>query len=126
MRIKVFFSLSINNTLAFCDTRKEHLKVLNWTFMWFEAISGLKINLHNSELIHIGEVPNFEELVRVLGCKVGGFYPLLLFGLPFKSHFQFPLCLGGSERKISEVTRFMENTIFIKRREIDFGKKHSF
>ena len=89
MRIKVFFSLSINNTLAFCDTRKEHLKVLNWTFMWFEAISGLKINLHKSELIPIGEVPNFEELVRVLGCKVGSI-PSCYLGFPLRATFNSP------------------------------------
>ena len=39
--------------------------------MWFEALSGLKINLEKSELILVGEVPNMEELVGILGCRVG-------------------------------------------------------
>ena len=39
--------------------------------MWFEACSGLKINLEKSELIPVGDVPNLEELAEVLDCKVG-------------------------------------------------------
>ena len=39
--------------------------------MWFEACSGLKINLEKSELIPIGDVHNMEEFAKVLGCKVG-------------------------------------------------------
>ncbi|RVW28818.1 hypothetical protein CK203_096920 [Vitis vinifera] len=40
-------------------------------FMWFEACSGLKINLEKSELIPVGDVPNLEELAEVLDCKGG-------------------------------------------------------
>ena len=39
--------------------------------MWFEVISGLKINLIKCELIPIGWVENLEELAFELGCKVG-------------------------------------------------------
>ncbi|RVW72345.1 putative mitochondrial protein [Vitis vinifera] len=41
--------LFADDTLVFCDASKEHVEVLSWVFMWFEAISGLKINLHKSE-----------------------------------------------------------------------------
>ena len=40
-------------------------------------ISSLEINLDKSELILVREVSNVEELVRVVGCKVGAL--LLLF-----------------------------------------------
>ena len=36
-----------------------------------EAISGLKINMENSELIPIREIENVEGLASVLGYKVG-------------------------------------------------------
>ncbi|RVX06410.1 hypothetical protein CK203_023716 [Vitis vinifera] len=36
-----------------------------------EACLGLKINLKKSELILVGDVPNFEEFAEVLGWKVG-------------------------------------------------------
>ena len=39
--------------------------------MEFEAISVLKINLENSELILVGRVLIMEELADILGCKVG-------------------------------------------------------
>ena len=32
---------------------------------------GFKINLEKSELISVGRVPIMEELVDILGCKVG-------------------------------------------------------
>ena len=49
--------------------------------MWFEALSGLKINLNKSEIIPIGPVDNVEELASELGCKNGSF-PTSYLGLP--------------------------------------------
>ena len=46
--------------------------------MWFEAMSGLKINLVKSE---IGPVTNAEELASELGCKIGSL-PTSYLGLP--------------------------------------------
>ncbi|KAL6343049.1 hypothetical protein AAG906_017861 [Vitis piasezkii] len=34
-----------DDTLIFCDAEADQLQYLSWTFMWFEAISGLKVNL---------------------------------------------------------------------------------
>ena len=49
--------------------------------MWFEAMSGLKINLSKSEIIPIGPVTNMVELASELGCKIGSF-PTSYLGLP--------------------------------------------
>lgn len=38
--------------------------------MWFEAISGLKVNLDKSDLILVGRVENVDDLACELGCKV--------------------------------------------------------
>ena len=46
--------------------------------MWFEAISGLKVNLDKSELILMGRVEKVDDLACELGCKVGTF--LLTWG----------------------------------------------
>ena len=57
--------------------------------MWFESISGLKINLEKSELIPVGNVFNMEKLARTLGCKEGTIpttYLSLPLGAPHKSH----------------------------------------
>ena len=45
---------------------------LSWLLMWFEIISGLKINLAKGELIPIRRVLNVEFTFEV-GCKVGVF-----------------------------------------------------
>ena len=49
--------------------------------MWFEAMSGLKINLAKSEIIPIGPVNNLVELASELGCNIGSF-PTSYLGLP--------------------------------------------
>ena len=49
--------------------------------MWFEAVSGLKINLNKSEIIPLGRVDNVESLAVELGCRVGSL-PTRYLGLP--------------------------------------------
>ena len=65
--MEVFHLLFANDTLILCDADKENIEYLSWVFMWFEAISRLKINLEKSEVISNGDVSNMEDLVKVLG-----------------------------------------------------------
>ena len=60
-----------DDTIIFCEARKDHLTHLNWILFWFEAASGLRINLAKSEIISVGEVVEMEELAVELGCRVG-------------------------------------------------------
>ena len=73
--------LYADDTLIFCQADMEQLKYLSWILMWFEVLSGLKINLNKSEIIPIGSVDNAEELASELGCKVRQF-PTSYLGLP--------------------------------------------
>ena len=76
------------DTLVFCGTFQDQMKYLSWTLMWFEAISGMRINLDKSDLIPVGCVENMEALATELDCKVGGLpssYLGLPLGAPFKS-----------------------------------------
>ena len=50
--------------------------------MWFEVVSGLKVNLSKSEIIPVGRVENVEGLAAELGCSVGS-HPSMYLGLPF-------------------------------------------
>ena len=80
--------LFADDTLIFCDVDAEQLQYLNWTFMWFEAILGLKVNLSKSEVIPVGEGIHMETLALVLGCKIGSLptsYLGLPLGAPYKS-----------------------------------------
>ncbi|RVX20582.1 putative ribonuclease H protein [Vitis vinifera] len=56
--------------------------------MWFEVISGLKVNLSKTEAIPVGEGFPMETLASVLGCKIGSLptsYLGLPLGAPYKS-----------------------------------------
>ena len=55
--------------------------------IWFETVSGLKINLGKSELVHVGVVHNIELLLNVLGCKQGT-PPMKYLGLPLGAKFK--------------------------------------
>ena len=61
---------------------------LSWLFMWFEVVSGLRINLEKSELIPVGRVENIDDLALDFVCKVGSLpstYLSFPLGAPFKS-----------------------------------------
>ena len=50
-------------------------------------MSSLKINLEKSELVPIGDVPNMEELVEMLGCRQSSL-PLKYLGLPLGATYK--------------------------------------
>ena len=55
-------------------------------FSWFEAVSGLKINLSKSEMVPVGNVPHIGDLVEILDCKVSAL-PMTYLGLPLGAKF---------------------------------------
>ncbi|RVW76644.1 putative ribonuclease H protein [Vitis vinifera] len=80
--------LFADDTLIFCDADADQLQYLSWTFMWFEAISGLKVNPSKTEAIPVGEGILMEILASVSGCKIGSLptsYLGLPLGAPYKS-----------------------------------------
>ena len=79
--------LFADDTLIFCDADANQLQYLSWTFMWFEAISGLKVNLSKMEAILVGEGIPMETLASVLGCKIGSL-PTSYLGLPLGAPYK--------------------------------------
>ncbi len=51
--------LFTDDTLIFCEVVPEHLTHLWSILIWFEATSGLWINLGKSELVQVEDVPHF-------------------------------------------------------------------
>ena len=49
--------------------------------IFFEAITGLKVNFGKSEIVLVGEVGNLDALARILCCKVGCL-PMTYLGMP--------------------------------------------
>ena len=73
--------LYADDTLIFCGVDQIQLVYLRWLLMWFEALSGLRINLSKSEIIPVERVDGYEALAAELGCKVGSLLASYL-GLP--------------------------------------------
>ena len=63
--------LFADDTIVFCEAKKEDMTYLSWILCWFEAVLGLRINLTKSEIIPVGEVEEILEMAMELGCKVG-------------------------------------------------------
>ena len=79
--LTIFDLLYAYDTLLFCEADNDQLKFISWILMWFEAMSGLKINLIKREIILIRPMTNAEELASELGCKIGSL-PTSYLGLP--------------------------------------------
>ena len=74
-------------TLIFCENNPDQILHLGFTLTWFEAISGLKVNLGKSKLVPVGEVPNIEALAGILGCKTHTL-PMTYLGLPLGAKYK--------------------------------------
>ncbi|RVW19996.1 LINE-1 retrotransposable element ORF2 protein [Vitis vinifera] len=72
---------------------------LSWILAWFEAASGLRINLAKSELIPVGEVEEIEEMAVELGCRVGSL-PNVYLGLPLGVPHKASSMWDGVEEKM--------------------------
>jgi hypothetical protein len=79
--------LFADDTLIMCGAELDQLWYLQGVFIWFQAVSGLKINLSKSELVPVGNVPNVTALASILGCRVSAL-PLMYLGLPLGASFK--------------------------------------
>ena len=93
-----------DDTLIFCDANINQMLILRMVLIWFEAVSGLKVNLGKSELVAVGAVHNMDLLVAVLGCKQGSLamkYLGLPLGEKFKDKSIWNPILEKMERKLA-------------------------
>ena len=90
--LMVSLLLFVDDTPIFCDANIDQILILRMMLIWFEAMSGLKVNLDKFELVAVGAVHNMDlldefELVAVLGCKQGSL-PMKYLGLPLGAKFK--------------------------------------
>ena len=88
-----------DDIIVFCEASKEHLTHLSWILLWFEAASGLRINLVKSEIIPVREVEEIEELTVELGCRVGSL-PSQYLELPLGAPNRAPSMWDGVEERV--------------------------
>ncbi|RVW53160.1 LINE-1 reverse transcriptase-like [Vitis vinifera] len=108
--VHISHMLFADDTIIFCEARKEHLTHLSWILFWFEAASGLRINLDKSEIIPVGKVDEMEEMAAELGCKVGSM-PFVYLGLPLGAPNKNTSMWDGVEEKMRRVARWKRQYI---------------
>ena len=89
----------VDDTLVFCEVSQEKILYLSLSFMWFEVIWSLRINLGKNELVPMGNVPNVEELVAELGWT-----HRYVFGSSswcFKSRVSWPFVEGRVHKRLA-------------------------
>jgi hypothetical protein len=99
--LSISHSLFADDTLIFCGADSEQAWHLRGVFIWFQAISGLKINLSKSELVPVGSVQNVPELESILGCRVSSL-PLTYLGLPLGASFKSKTIWAGVVEKMEK------------------------
>ncbi|RVX00466.1 hypothetical protein CK203_037011 [Vitis vinifera] len=106
--------LFADDTLVFCEASEDQMVYLSWLLMWFEAISGLRINLDKSEILSVGRVENLEALALEVGCKVRRL-PSSYLGIPLGANHKSVAVWDGVEE------RFRKRLVMWKRQFISKG-----
>ena len=88
-----------DDIIILCVAKKDQLLYLSWILLWFEASSGLKINLDKSELILMGNVVNLNALAVELGCRTGH-PPSTYLGLPLGASHKFEVMWDNIEERV--------------------------
>ena len=96
--------LFANDTILFCDADVEQILHIQLLLLSFQAVTGLKVNVHKSEMVPIGEVDDVHALAEILGCSVGTL-PMSYLGMPLGALHNFPSIwnpiLEKSEQKLA-------------------------
>ena len=96
--------LFADDTIIFCDNDCEQMVNLRCVLPWFEAVSGLRVNLAKSSLLPVGELDNIQLLAGVLGCSIDSF-PSTYLGLPLGARFKekaiWDPIIGRFEKRLS-------------------------
>ena len=86
---RVSHLLFADDTILFCDADVEQILYIRLLLLSFQAVTGLKVNVHKSEMVPIGEVADVHALAEILGCRVG-ILPMSYFGMPLGASHNSP------------------------------------
>ena len=81
--------LFADDTILFCDADVEQILHIRLLLLNFQAVTGLKVNVHKSEMVPIGEVDDMYALAKILGCKVGKL-PMFYLGMSLGASHNSP------------------------------------
>ena len=90
----------------------------------FEAFSGLKINLSNSEIIPMGRVDNVELLACKLGCGVGSL-PTTYLSLPLGAPHRVTRVWDSTEKRFRKRLASWKRQYILKGWEAHAHSEHT-
>jgi hypothetical protein len=74
-----------DDTILFSDVEPDHLLNLKGILLWFEQVSGMRVNFHKSEVITLNLADEAtHEISHLFACPTGNF-PIKYLGVPL--HF---------------------------------------
>ena len=85
--LKISHLLFADDIILFCVASREQLLYIRMVLIFFEAITGLRVNSGKSEIVLVGGVENLNVLTRVLCCRVGSL-PMTYLGMPLGAHYK--------------------------------------
>lgn len=92
----------------FCDVDWFWIQTLKCVLLCFEALTGLKVKLENSEMVVVVVVEDIDLLADILGCRVGSL-PTICLGMPlatpFKASGVWNVVLEEKERRLASWER---------------------
>jgi len=102
--INISHLLFADDTIIFYDNVCEQIVNLRGILIWFNVVSGLRVNLSKRSILPVGQVDNIQLFAGVLGCSTNALpssYLRLPLGAKFKDKSIWEPIVDLFERRLS-------------------------